>query len=182
MNENRDRELSYPSDTEAVGELIRRAGPRAGADAILTAEDRLEAVRRWEAVVARRRRRLWTGRAAKVALALAAGAAFAVLGLRLFGVGLGAPQVATVERVVGGLTAGEGAAVASLAAGDPVRRVSTLETGESGAAALRLDSGALVRLDRGTRLAFTSPRRLELDRGRVFVDTSSALDRSQLGL
>jgi ferric-dicitrate binding protein FerR (iron transport regulator) len=149
----RDRE------DNVLAELLRRAGPPPSIAADRTARVRLAARRAWEAQVeARSRRRRVI--AAILAPALAA-SLFVVFGL---------PKREPVKPPT--------AIGRSLATGAAVYAGDAFDTGESGPAALQLDTGTSVRIDRRTTIRVRSNRRVELVQGAVYVDNGRETGRS----
>ena len=173
MNE-REESLLPPeraAEADPIARLVRLAGsrPAVPAERALRAEAMVRAA--WEASVAARRRRLvatWSS-----GLALAAALALAI-GLVLRGPAAPPPPelVGTVERLAGQaqLLAGEGAAQ-PLGPGARLVAGGALDTGADGRVAVRLASGASLRLDVDSRLAFVTPTRLLLEQGAVYVDS-----------
>jgi hypothetical protein len=175
-DKHRPPDISKLSDNDVVGELIRRAGPRARAADYLSDGFKETAVEHWQRAVARHRRRLWLRRAAAVTLAAAAALGFATIALRLVAPLTEARPLALVERVVGELRSEDGARTDRLAAGAAVAAGEGLGTGRTGGAALRLGNGIAFRLDRETRAVLVSQNRLRLERGAVYVDATGAAD------
>ncbi len=176
MNDKHSRspDVAELSDDDVVAELIRRAGPRARAADYLPAEFKDVAVERWQGVVNRRRRRIWTRRAATAVLAAAAAVGFAAVALRLMAPAASGQPLALVERVAGELVGETGGRARRLEAGDTVGSGNPLVTNGTGSVALRLNNGIGVRLDGDTRAILISENRLELERGAIYVDSSGA--------
>lgn len=160
-------------EADPIARLIRLAGarPAVAAERALRAELAVRAA--WQAAVAARRRRLvatWGG-----ALALAAALALA-LGLAWRGPAAPpvAPLAGTVERLSGGaeLAAADGG-VSPLLPGARLTAGGAVTTAADGRVAVRLATGASLRIDVGSRLAFATPTRLVLERGAVYVDSQS---------
>lgn len=92
-------------------------------------------------------------------------------------------HVASVELLIGEIRAQgplewEREAIPQLAIGDSVPAGAELTTigeldGQPALMALRLSGGQSVRLDTGTKVRFVSSRRLELERGAVYVDSEA---------
>lgn len=173
MNERENDVLPPERSVEAdpIARLVRLAGarPAVPAERALRAEVAVRGA--WQAAVAARRRKtvaVWSG-----SLALAATLALAI-GLAWRGPAAApvAPLVGTVERLAGGaqLVAGEGGAE-PLLAGVRLLAGGVVATGADGRVAVRLASGASLRLDRDSRLTFLTPSRLLLQRGAVYVDS-----------
>jgi hypothetical protein len=92
------------------------------------------------------------------------------------------PIVATVERIEGGsarLMAGSANPV-EVRRAQHVRPGDWVETGAEGRAAVRLEQGASVRLDRASRARFLSATTLELASGALYVDTGPASPKLEI--
>lgn len=159
------------NEDESMDRLLHFAGPRRGMseDAVARLEEAARVV--WQEKVhshlARRRRRFRQVLAAAAALALGAGLVFWLAPFARPAADAGA-IVATVEARSGRVTGGSGSA---LAVGERLEAGRAVETAPDTRAALRLASGASIRLDVGTRLELASARQLRLARGAVYVDT-----------
>ena len=128
----------------------------------------------WRDVVAERGRR---GRQ-RVAYALAAGVAVAVVGLWAIAPRFTATPVAVASVAV---AAGDVRVTSSwldrwhaVAAGQALLEGQTLETGPEGRGALALPGGISARVDGGSRLVVAAVDRLELERGTIYVDSGPA--------
>ena len=167
-----------PDEDDALARLLRLAGPRPA-----TPEERTDRVRAavrksWLAEIQSRARLRW------YAWALASAAALVVVAwatLKRGGPVPGAaPPVASLEA-----QSGAGAEVfvpgaervTSLALGQAIVAHSEVRTGSDGRAALRLASGASLRIDLGTRVLLLTASELRLDRGAVYVDSVPRADR-----
>jgi ferric-dicitrate binding protein FerR (iron transport regulator) len=166
IEEARDR-----SEADAIARLVRLAGSRPAVPPERALRAELAVREAWKGAVAARRRRLaltWGGSIAVAAtLALAIGLAFR--GPQVVPV---ATVAGTVERVAGAadLTT-DGAAAQPLLAGEQLVAGSGVVTSGDGRVAVRLASGASLRLDVGSRLTFQTPTRLLLEGGAVYVDS-----------
>ena len=160
-------------------------GAAATADAADVARIRAAVRAAWRERLAadRRRRRLLVAGALAAAAAVAIAVALVLPASRPASL---APPAATaavagaVERVIPVALDAHADAVFTrggqpLAAGAAVRVGDALATSRETLAALRLGS-ASVRLDAGTRLTVTGPRRLRLDAGALYVDSPPAAD------
>lgn len=84
----------------------------------------------------------------------------------------GAPVVATVRFARGDLRGRAEAAVdVVLRAGDAVSAGGLVATGDDATGSLTLADGTDLRVGPGSTLVFQGPRRIDLQRGRVYVDT-----------
>ncbi len=164
-------DLDAPDDP--IARLIRRAGPRPAVPE--ERRDRIRSIVRvgWRKSLERRRRRaVFIVAEVAVALLVAIGAGF-LLRERLR---VGAVAIGSVMRAEGrvklsdGRVAGEGSV---LAAG------LGLTTGPDGRAALRLNGGTSVRLDRATDLRLISARVFDLRHGAVYFDTVGRSSRTE---
>ncbi|HEY5808594.1 MAG TPA: FecR family protein [Povalibacter sp.] len=169
MNE-RPQHPDFDGDDESLGGLLREVGSRDLPSAAVTGDVRQVVHAEWQAVVARRRRtRVVTyGLAASVAVAAVAVA----IGLQL-GVGSDAP-VAQVARVDGALqiAVDGGEHWRDVHVGDTLTEGAMLRTDEGTRAALDFGDGLSVRVDAGSLVELTSPERIALDRGALYVDAS----------
>lgn len=153
-------------DDDTTTRLLRMAGPRPGVGAARAEEIRRAVHVEWQAATAGRVVR----RRTIVASALLAVAAVLALVFRLTttpsSLGLpGGPTIATVERVDGML---------ALAPGAGLHAGRWIETGGTSRAALRLASGASVRLDTATRARLLSSTVVELTAGAIYLDTGAS--------
>jgi len=159
--------------TDPVESLLRLAGARPAPPAERMRRVRAAVHAEWARGVERRRRRTL----GVVALLATAAAVILALGLsRRASSPLPAVTVAVLERVTG---AHRGLPIASridggpavVAIGDGVPAGAVVETDGAARAALRLSSGASIRLDTRTRLSFRSGIEVFLERGAIYVDT-----------
>ena len=173
MNERENQVLPPERSAEAdpIARLVRLAGarPAVPAERAMRAEAAVRAA--WQASVVARRRRLavsWgSGLALAAALALAVGLAWQGQPTPV-----PATPVGTVERLAGGAELLAGDSVAQpLLAGARLVAGGGVGTGADGRVAVRLASGASLRLDVDSRLTFVTPTRLLLERGAVYVDS-----------
>jgi hypothetical protein len=159
---------------DVIARLLRLAGPRQRAPRERAERVRATVERQWRLAVRRRRRTrqaLWLG---GVALAASVAGWLAVLRPEAPVPPAEAPLVATLEAVAGvPRTAAGVAALAPATLGDGLRAGAWLETAAGDRAALRLLTGASLRVDVDTRLRLLSATRLELVRGAVYVDSGA---------
>lgn len=175
MDERDHRAPGIGEDAEEqLRRLLEEAGPRQGAPQAELASITAAARAAWHRAVERRqgrsRRRAWAVALAAV-LALGIGLA-ARWGLR----SPAAPVVGWLEATSGEVRLGD--STGAPAAGGALPAGTVLSTGsaaapEQGRAALRLAQGVALRLDAGTRVRLISSRRIELERGAVYVDTGA---------
>ncbi len=166
MNEN---EPIGTAGEDVLGALLAASGARA-----TPAEEQRQQVRdaveaEWRSlVVARHRRRRVAGWAAAAAVAGVAVSAWLVRPLVL----PPPEQFARLARVEGTVEYRDGLDDdwRHVQEGALVSSGSALRTGDAGRAAMELDNGVTLRLDRGTRLAFASPELASLKAGAVYVD------------
>ncbi|MDX1630743.1 MAG: FecR family protein [Thermoanaerobaculia bacterium] len=159
-------------DHETLARLLRLAAPRTPVPE--ARKQRVEEGVRghWRRVVAARRRRRWLGAGA----GLAAGLVVLVLTLD-FVDERGAPgpppsPVATVERIEGTVTMSvDRKPEVPVSVGSEVPSRALVSTGPEDRVALRLPSGASLRIDRETRLRLPTGDRGRLERGAVYLDT-----------
>lgn len=151
-------------DTEIAG-LLRSAGTRIDPPADVMRDVQAAVHAEWRQVVAQRqRRRTFVWAAAASVCAIAAGATISVGLLNNSG-----EPVATLQRSAGDIfVASDGThwsrldAGARIAVGDSVRT--------DGPAALQLDNGLALRVDRGTTLKVLDADRFALNAGAIYVD------------
>lgn len=174
MNDHRDPK---PPAEDDVARLLRLLPPPADVSGEIRDRAWAAASAEWQGVVARRARRSrWRWAAAA---ALAAGVLLAV-GLRLgpadappvpeTATPAGGP-VAVVEALRGDVAGLRSAAGSTLVAGEAVLPGATVHTGPRTRVALRLASGASLRLDSATRVELQGPGVLRLAHGGVYVDS-----------
>ena len=149
--------------------LLRRSGRRELPPADIAARVHAATLKVW--VAQRRRRHVW-----RVCWSLAAGLAlFGVVGwlwqAGRFAQDFGVLEVGTDLRVSAWRWSRNDSA-AHLRVGD------TIATGAMGAR-IRRGDGAAIQLDSDTVLRLTSPTELQLDRGKLFIDTGRTSARSQ---
>lgn len=173
--ETRDCETLADGAEDRVARLVSLAGPRTVASDEVVREVKGAVHAHWRQSVAFRahRRRFRRRLAAAGGLLAAAAVAALVVGPRLLTDRAPLPPIGEAEIVSGAvwklLAAGEGGR-RRVAAGDAIEARSELTTADGGALALRLASGASVRLDGGTRVRFGDGA-LHLERGAVYVDS-----------
>jgi hypothetical protein len=162
----------WPETDEAIGALLRLAGPRIPMpqDSARRVKAAVHAV--WERKVRARRLRvafMWTG-----VMATAASVSFLLLSRPWTQEVARPPEtVARLERLTG-VIRGIGPdrqEPAPLSLGAAVVAGATLETASQGRAALRLASGGSLRLDMNTRLKLVSPTEISLERGALYLDS-----------
>ena len=162
-----------PPDDESIARLLRDAGERERPAAAMQAEVRAAVEAEWrDLVAARGRRRRVTG------WAVAAGVALAALGVWLIAPLLdGPPQVVASLALASGQVEqrpDEQSPWTSLAPGSFVTVGAEIRTVGDARAALALESGIALRLDRATRLAFHRGESVSLHEGAAYVDTGTA--------
>ena len=166
-------------ELDAIGRLLRLAGPRPSVPR--ETEDRVRArthqVWRQELRSRRRRRYLWPG----IGVAAAAGLAFALISRP----GIENATEPSQSVLVARLQAATGTITQSASSGDRSRRVrsgealfsgSRIDTGTQARAALTLTGGASLRLDTNTRLLLAGERVLVLERGAIYFDSVGDAD------
>jgi ferric-dicitrate binding protein FerR (iron transport regulator) len=166
-------------DIDRVAQLLRLAGPREAAPPERAMRVRAAVHEEWRRNTRARSRTITVG----WSLGALATAALVLLGVRLAvrdsapGGGPSPVVVATVEATSGPL---------ARRIGDVIRAGGRLDTGIGERAALRLATGAVVRVDSGTRVELTSTTALVLEEGAVYVDAGGAGDpiavRTRLGV
>jgi ferric-dicitrate binding protein FerR (iron transport regulator) len=163
---------SHERTGDAIGRLLRLAGPRPPVPPERAARVKAAALEAWRQAVARERRRR---RALGVAalLAAAAGAFVLLRPVPRRSPGLPPPVAAVVEV---SRTLGEGPASSPglLSVGTAVRAGDVVETKPASFLSLRSSAGASLRLDQGTRLRLVSALELNLERGALYVDSGDA--------
>jgi hypothetical protein len=178
MTEDPRKTASPHADEFAIGRLIRSAGR--GPSASSAARERVyaEANAVWQRRVAakhtRRRRLGW------LAAAAAIGGAAILVSVQQTAPDAPAAPAAVLARLTGPVflvRGGESRQIAAAPALDEILRVGdTLRTAAEGSAALRLPSGLSVRIGGGTAVEFESAGLLDLNRGRVYVDTGGGAE------
>lgn len=154
---------------DALGALLAASGTRAAPSGAQRLEVRAAVESEWRSLVAdRQRRRRITAWAAAAAVAAVAISAWWVRPM----LSVPAEPFASLARVQGAVEYREerDGKWTHLANGARIAFGSTLRTGQSGRAAIELDNGLTLRLDRNTRLAFATPGEAALDSGAVYVD------------
>lgn len=167
------RETGHPDDA-GIEDLLREVGARDEPSADM-AKDVLAAVHaEWQAVVQerRKRRRVTTWGIAASFAVVVAGATF---GLRLMQAE--SMPMATVAHVDGHLLAGAGDDKWNpRGIGEPIAIGETVQTDDRSRAALTLNDGVSLRLDRNTTLRIASAERVVLASGALYVDSPLAPD------
>ncbi len=178
MNEDRQSPKEGPqASADHIGRLLRLAGPRPAAPHEREARVKESIRTQWrKSVRTRRRRRLLVvggiGLAAAAALIAMVGLLYQPLLTR--GPGLDGP-VGFVDAVSGTVRLGDGADGAGrmLRVGDTIEAGTVIETGLLGRAAVRLASGASLRLDHDTRLEGLPDSVVSLESGAVYFDSGT---------
>ena len=177
---DRDRNDSPASSEDALGRLLRAAGPRLDVAGSRSARVQHSVRDAWRADVRRRtsRRRMAIG----IAL-------FSTAAVVMIAVGVGRPDrvpvpasaatVALLERTEGtveALTAGpaDRTTARTLTTSAPVQAGEWVTTGANARAALRLTTGVSLRLDTDTRARLDSDAVIELVAGAVYIDSGEA--------
>lgn len=155
------REPEAKSD-RALRELFAHAAPRLAPPEADAAEIRAAVFAEWDSLT--RRRQLWRRIGLGLAATLAVAAVVLVASMQEPAV---LPVVAQVERVQGPVRA-EGGEL--LRVGSAVAEGTTIVTG-AGQVALRLESGASLRLAPLTRITFGADNAAELESGAVYFDS-----------
>lgn len=153
-------------DTDHIEQLLRLAGPREAVPPERALRVRAAVRDEWRRQTRARAQRIRVG----WAIGALATAALVLVGVRLAvrdsapidGVG---PAIATVETVAG---------LVGFQIGDQVRAGSSLATGADGRMAVRMVGGAVVRVDRETRLQLVSGSALLLGEGAIYVDSGTS--------
>ncbi|HEV2285150.1 MAG TPA: FecR family protein [Steroidobacteraceae bacterium] len=155
------------ADADALGTLIALAGPRSAPDEAQMAAARAVVEREWQRTVTRHRRRRYLLQAAGTAAMLA----FVVGALTLWRNAATVPPMPTVfigSR--GPLQLAPQRSAALLQAGDALPPGTTLQTGAAAAALLKSGASS-VRIGPQTRLRIGDSGSLELQQGRLYVDS-----------
>lgn len=200
MNEPTSPDRGTPLDDDAIARLIEDAGPRPpiareDLDAIAMAARAAWQTRgsdeagadRGPAPTERRRTASGARPRAAVVLALAAALAALVIGLRAWREAVDDPATTATQVVVATVAAGSGSlrvevagVERALAVGDAVPSGAVVRTAaggatssseQSGRGALRLDGGAMIRVDSGTEARLVSSSRIDLLAGAIYADT-----------
>jgi ferric-dicitrate binding protein FerR (iron transport regulator) len=165
-----DTNIAGDGDERVLGALLAAAGERAAPSDAQRREVLAAVGAEWRAqVAARQRRRRFTGWAAAAAVAAVAVSAWWVRPL----LSPPAASFASVARVEGTVEYRDGGSWTHVAGGARIATGSALRTGQAGRAAIELDNGVTLRLDRGTRLAFAAPGEAALEAGAVYVDAGA---------
>ena len=157
-----------PDDAE-IAELLQEVGPRIEPSPEMTRE--IEAVVRaeWQHVVAARKRRqsfVWAAAAAFFAVAIALTIGFAMMNTQSDPIGR---RMAVLERASGDVfVATDGRRWSRLSEGDEVVVGSSIRS--DARAALSLDNGVALRVDRGSVLHIAALDRITLNVGAVYID------------
>lgn len=164
-DDNRGHSNPFRGGPDRIADLIRFAGPLPAPSHGFRARLRARLHDAWtEQTRTRRRRARWAAGVAVTAALVTAIGVYTVLD---------APeQAGTIVRVAGVIEAERGGETTDVGVGYTISvgaRISTLD----GPAALRLASGTDLRLDDGTTVVLRSRERLDLVRGRIYVDSES---------
>ncbi len=158
----------FDKDDDEIAELLRQTGTRAEPPQAMMREVQAAVHAEWQSVVAahRRRRRtlVWSAAAAVGAFALAT-----TIGLQLLDT-QGEP-IATLQLADGAIFRASGDTEWS-----PIRAGQRIAVGDSvrsdARAAVHLDNGLALRIDRGTTFKLVSDERLALSAGALYVDAA----------
>jgi len=175
-NEMNGRNEADADDAE-IAELLQKVGTRIEPSAQMMEQVQAAVHAEWrEVVVARQRRRTFVWAVAASVCALAVGAAIVVRVADQQG-----ESIATLQRSDGEIfLASDGAHWARMSAG---QRIAVGDSIRSDArAALQLDSGLAVRLDRGTAFKVTADDRLVLNVGALYVDAAPGVTSDSLAI
>jgi ferric-dicitrate binding protein FerR (iron transport regulator) len=151
---------------DAVARLVRLGGPRPAVSAERRARVREAVHQAWSGTTRRERRGRLVGSLLRLAAAVALVAGSSLwLWQRL---SVTTVVAATFERSEGSVRLQDGSGVR---AGRAIAAGAEVTTDLDGRAALRLQDGASLRLDRGSAIVLVSERRVELRRGAVYADS-----------
>lgn len=168
-----DRENTADASGDAIGQLLKLAGPRRMPDAAQIARARAAAHAEWTAQVQHqnRRRVMWMLMSAAVAASVIGGLGWPWLARHRTQPGA-RPEIANVRTVAGPvfLVTTEGRRSA-LATGARIGAGERVETSHDGRAAFVLTGGVSVRLDQDTAIVLDSHGEATLERGAVYVDS-----------
>jgi len=153
---------------DPVGKLIQLAGKRKDVDALRAARVRATVHARWQDSL--QSNRPWQQNWARVAMASAAVLALGFALSMWLAPSTDLPGLSPMRRVVA-ISGEVWVGSVALASGDIIPIFSEITTGPAGRVALDLNAGVSVRLDQGTRLAFTSDTSATLAAGAVYVDS-----------
>ena len=157
-----------PDDTP-IRDLLVLAGPRPEPAAFRTARVRAAVEAEWRRSMPRRSRwRLRTLAAAVLGLTLAL---WSRSPAPLPSTPPAAPHLATVTRISGAVQVSTTGSVFRLAADGARLGAGTIVDAAGGRVLLTFGSGRSVRLDRGARIVLEAAGRLQLTRGRLYVDS-----------
>ena len=165
-----DKNIAGDRDEGMLGALLAAAGAREVPSDAQRREVLAAVGAEWrERVAARQRRRRIGGWAAAAAVAAVAVSAWWVRPM----LSPAAEPFARVARVEGTVEYRQDGSWTHVADGARIATGSALRTGQAGRAAIELDNGATLRLDRGTQLAFAAPGNAALEAGAVYVDAGA---------
>ncbi len=178
-----------PDDPDRVAWLLQLAGPRPKVPPERAERVREQIYDQWRLATRARKRRRFLA----VAGPLAAAATLAAVFLLPRGSSQPTPvepapappvEVAQVEAVSGAafetdVESPRGRLDPMLAVGGVLWSGRAVETSPAGRAALRLEGGSSIRLDRNTRLRLVSASEFELERGAVYVDSGLGPDEGR---
>jgi hypothetical protein len=153
-----------------IDDLLREVGTRSEPPPEIAAAVRYAVHAEWQSMVAqraRRKRTMWVGMAASVAVL--AFAFTAVLKFTAAPAIVDVVQVAAVVKADGLLQVAEGNAWRDVHAGETLMSGSVVRTGQSARAALNYNAIS-VRIDENTLLVVDTADRITLERGRVYID------------
>ena len=169
-------------DEEALGRLVREAGPRQSPPAAAIDVVREAAYSEWKSVVAQRKRRRrvqWSALAASIAV-ISAG-----LAVRVSGPGFLAPRgpVAMINRLSGMVEINNGRSNQGwfpAHVDDGLSISQDVRTGTGGRAALRIGHSVSVRLAENTAIELTGSDHISLIAGAIYVDSGERPGADQL--
>jgi hypothetical protein len=169
-----DRENTADANGDAIGQLLKLAGPRRMPDAAQMDRARAAARADWTELVQRRTRRrvVWTLMGAAVAASVIGGLGWPWLARHRATPGVRSESVASLRTVAGPvfLVTPDGRRSA-IASGARIGAGERLETSNNGRAAFVLTGGVSVRLDQGTAFVLDGPDAATLERGAAYVDS-----------
>ncbi len=154
---------------DPLAELLSRAGARPEVDALRKARVERAVRGAWQQAVRRRRRQRW-------GLSLAAGLAVvaALFALRLPPSAPASVDVAVVVHLHGQVHVEAADGLRALSVGDRLRSGARLVTAAQSSIALSLERIASVRVDQSSQVQLVDPRRIELGRGGIYLDSGAA--------
>lgn len=159
---------------DLLEELFRHADARERPPAADEQAVRASLHAQWENMTQRRRR---TRRLSLAAAALVfIGVFSAVILNRQPAALIPSVQVATIERVTGNVSLQvEGGSTASaLSSGQTLKSGQLISTAYGSGLTLRWESGVLLRLDQNSRLELKTPQLIEMEGGRIYIDTADS--------